>query len=162
MSNAVVSLTLVTPLPLIAVITPPEQIIATLSVGQGPSGPAGASAGSSIQKTAAVALSGHRVVLLNSSGQVSYATNLVLANASRVLGVTNGAVSAGALATVVRQGEMVEPSWAWTLDEHIYLGAGGVLTQTAPASPAKFLLVVGFPISATSMFVQIGNPIQFA
>jgi hypothetical protein len=43
----------------------------------------------------------------------------------------------------------------------VYLGTNGLLTQTLPESPAVFSLIIGFPTTATTLFVAIREPIFF-
>lgn len=121
---------------------------------QGVPGPVG---GSALQYPAGVALSGHRMVVLDAAEQAIYADKDTPAHAGKVLGMTTGAAALGDIATIQTGGEMTEPSWAWTLDTPVWLGSNGLLTQTAPAS--GFSLIIGFPITATKMFVDLREPI---
>ncbi len=123
---------------------------------QGPPGPPGPEGGSGLTHTAGVSLGGHRAVVLNAAEEAIYADNTTLTHADKVLGITTGAVTAGQAASIRTTGEITEPSWAWALDQAIFLGVDGMLTQTPPSS--GFLLVMGFPISATKMFLAIGEP----
>jgi len=102
---------------------------------------------------AAVNLSGQRMVRLDSAGELVYAENTDLADAERVLGMTAGAVNTGDTAQVIRSGVVVEPTWNWTLGQPIFLSTTGLLTQTPPA--AGFVLQVAFPVSSTSVFIDI-------
>lgn len=132
------------------------QIVTVGEVGpQGSQGDPGGATG--VTKTAGVSLSGHRAVVLNSSSEAIYADSSVLTHRDKVLGITTGAASAGADATILTYGELVEPSWAWTLDEPVFLGLNGLLTQTVPTS--GFVQRVGFPTSATSLFIDIDDAI---
>jgi hypothetical protein len=148
------------------VILPPPVYVLELVAKQGISGPPGVEGprgvpgGASLDRVSAVDLSGHRAVYVNNTGSVDYASNTLVSNAPRVIGMTSGASSTGLPSNIVTAGETSEPSWNWSLDLPIYLGADGFLTQVVPALPlAKFLLVMGFPISATTIFIHIGNPI---
>lgn len=126
----------------------------------GPKGDKGAPGGTEIERPAAINLSGHRVVMLDGQGRAIYASNADLTHANRIVGMTTHAAVSGAPATVSIYGEVTEPSWNWNVDQPVYLGADGFLTQTPPAFPeAKFSVVVGFPISATTLFINIGIPI---
>lgn len=138
-----------------------EQVI--LSVGeqgppgaQGQPGPAGAAI---LSYTAAIALGGHRVVVLNSFGEAIYADNTVAGHGNKILGLTTGAASSGATASVQNGGEIEEGSWGWILDQPVYLATNGLLTQTPPESPAIFSLIVGFPVSTTKLFIGLREPI---
>jgi hypothetical protein len=103
---------------------------------------------------AAVALSGHRVVMPQVNGQLNYASNDNVAHLAAPLWITTGAASPGSPVDVLITGLMVEPSWSWTPGP-VYLGANGQLTQTPPAAPgALFLAQVGTATSPTTLFVD--------
>lgn len=123
-------------------------------------GPQGASGDVSFIYQAASAISGHRVVTLNEQGKAIYASATLSAHANRIVGMTMNAAAADGTLNVKKFGEATEPSWNWQLDSPVYLDADGFLTQTPPVAPAaKFSVVVGFPISATTLFINIGIPI---
>ena len=124
---------------------------------QGIQGIPGPTGGVSLIYPAGVALGGHRMVILDDAGLAVYADNTIAAHANKVLGMTTGAASLGASATIQTGGELTEPSWTWTLDVPIYLSANGLLTQTPPTT--GFSLIVGFPITATKIFINLREPI---
>lgn len=126
---------------------------------QGPQGIPGESAALT-NALAAINLSGHRGIVLNSSGQALYADNNTPAHASKFVGITQGAVVAGSNATIQRFGEITEPSWSWTPDQPVYLGANGLITQTMPtAASAKFSLIIGVAQTATKIYLNPMPPI---
>lgn len=134
------------------------QVTAPVYIGQrGADGEPGVAGGVVVQCTVGEALGGHRVVVLNAAAAAVYASNAVPEHLHKVLGLTTGAVILGAEATVQTGGEMTEPTWAWTLDAPIFLGANGLLTQTPPVS--GFLLVVAFPVTATKIFIKLREPL---
>jgi len=54
---------------------------------------------------------------------------------------------------VQAEGAITEPSWGWLTDSRCILGKDGLLTQTVPTYPdAQVAMIVGFPISPTSLF----------
>jgi hypothetical protein len=128
---------------------------------RGIQGPPGTDGGSSLAAYSNVPIGGHRFVYLDNAENAQYASNEVLANANTVLGMTAGAANAGYMINVIRSGEITEPTWNWTLNAPVFLGINGLLTQTQPESPALFSLIVGFPITATKLFVSIREPIVF-
>ncbi|MEQ1709441.1 MAG: hypothetical protein ABL864_14030 [Terricaulis sp.] len=132
----------------------------TIAITMPPSGAMGPTGYSSAIFTAEAeeALSGHRCVAWTATGTVEYADNATAGHAWATVGITTGAASAGASATVQASGEMIEGSWSWIPLGLIYLGTGGLLTQTAPAGPA-FLRVLGHAIDATSMWIDPQQPI---
>lgn len=113
-----------------------------------------------LQFMAEATLSGHRLVMLADSGRVAYASNAQLGHAGLVLGMTTGAAMTGAAVNVHRSGPFTEPSWSWTPDAPLFLGADGLFTQEPPQYPAAaFSLVVGFALTPTKILVGIHEPI---
>ena len=137
-----------------------EQIIVISEGIQGPPGPSVDGGGGGLAAyVAATALGGHRAVILDTAGHAAYADNADLTHLRRVIGITTGAADQGSAVTVVGNGTVNEPSWNWNVNLPVYLGSNGLLTQTVPTAPgAKFLTVVGFPISNTSLFVNVREP----
>jgi hypothetical protein len=113
--------------------------------------------GSSAQFVASGSLSGHRIVISNPNGTVSYADAGTTSHANRVLGITTGAAAAGADITVKWSGEFSEPTWNWTPGDRIYLGLAGNLT-TSPTGVA-FIQRIGHAVSPTTIFLQISEAI---
>lgn len=109
--------------------------------------------GNTATVTAAEALGGHRVVTVAGN----YASKDNAADKFKILGVTQGAVSNGATATVTTYGTMTESSWNWTEGSPVFLSTNGLLTQTPPTS--GFRIIIGRPQTATTLFVDISEPI---
>ena len=152
------------PQPLQLIVQPPAEIKSTLTVGQGPSGPRGlpgVSGNSSYNYPCLENMSGHRAVILDSSGtKVIYASSDTLSHGNAVIGISTNAAIANDNVMVIRDGAMMEPSWTWIPDQAVYLGLDGVLTQTPPSYPSDlFLLVIGFSVNPTTLFIKIGEPI---
>lgn len=105
---------------------------------------------------ASAALGGHRAVRME-AGDLVYADKDEVADANLVLGVTQGASSAGAEATVQTWGLMEESSWTWTPDLPIFVSNAGVLTQTPPST--GFSLIIAVAVSATSIYLGVKMPI---
>lgn len=143
-----------------------EEQLRIVAMGQqgpaGPVGPIGPAGDLAISVTAGAALGGHRIVYLDSNYEAQYASNQVASHALIALGLTLGAASMGASVDVQRSGEVTEPSWSWTLEQPVYLGDNGQLTQTAPTSPALFQRIVGFPTAATKLFLALREPVFLA
>lgn len=139
-----------------------EALIAEAIQGPaGLNGPIGASDSNMVGFTA-YAMSGHRVVYMNEAGLFEYASNDVLGHRSRALGLTTSAAMSGSQETVLTFGRITEPSWNWTLEQPVFLGANGYLTQTPPDAPALFQRVVGLPVDAQTLFVSIQSPINLS
>lgn len=97
-------------------------------------------------------ISALRCITTNGSGQAVYATPDTLANAV-VIGVSTTSGSSGETITVKTTGELTDASWNWTKGA-IYLGANGVLTQTAP-SGGSIVVHVAKAITATKILIDI-------
>lgn len=106
--------------------------------------------------TAGEDLGGHRMVVIT-SGLAVYASNTTTTHTNKVLGMTTGAVLNGAAATIQTHGEITEPSWAWALDQPVFLSTTGLITQTPPVT--GFSQIIGFPTSATSLFIKLREPL---
>lgn len=141
-----------------------EEVLTLVSeAAQGPQGipgPRGEKGDVSFVYAAANATSGHRMVTLDERGRAIYASAALASHANRIVGMTMNAAATGDSLNVKKFGEVTEPSWNWQTDKPVYLDADGFLTQVPPEAPAaKFSVVVGFPISATTLFINIGIPI---
>jgi len=121
---------------------------------QGPPGES-VSTGSTITCSTELTLSGHRFVVLDNDSAV-YADCTIADHAHRVVGMTTGASNAGSV-SVQTSGEHEEPTWSWTLGIPVFLSTTGLMTQTQPVS--GFVLIIGFPVSATKLFIKIHQPI---
>ena len=141
------------------VIVESSPEINVVTVGeQGPRGIQGqaGSGQNTIVKTAAAAIGGNRVVIIDSNEQVNYADSSNPAHADIILGVTQGAAIQGADVTVQTFGEMDEVSFNWTPGSSVYVGSSGLMTQTAPVT--GFSRAVGFPLAATKLFIDLNTP----
>lgn len=126
----------------------------------GPRGLPGPPGGATLEFIAGTAVGGHRAVVLDANGELAYASAANLAHMGRLVGITLGAADAGANCAVQNFDQIEEPSWAWDITKPVYLADNGMLTQQLPTAPAlKFSMVVGFPISSTSLFVNLREPI---
>lgn len=137
-----------------------ERVLVLSAGSQGPAGiqgTPGVSGSSYVTYTANGAIGGHRAVRPVFDNEVAYADNSATADANVVLGITIGAAVNGADVNVQTTGEMVEPSWDWTIDQPVFVGAAGVLTQTVPTS--GFLLIVGIATAPTKLLIGIKQPI---
>lgn len=103
------------------------------------------------------ALGGHRCVI-HSSGALYYAETTNVLHINKVVGLTTSAVGSGITTDFVTEGVVIESSWSWNLTTPIYLGSNGLLTQ-APINITGFRMIVGTPITSTSMYVSLKTPI---
>ena len=143
-----------------SVLTPAAPPVTVLTAGaQGPAGPQGiAGSGTSITFTADGPISGHRMVRPTTQGKVGYADATDKTQANSVLGMSTGAAADATPVAVQTSGEIIEPSWNWTVDQPVFCGLLGALTQTPPVSPS-FQLVIGVATRPTSIALNIKQPI---
>jgi hypothetical protein len=106
--------------------------------------------------TAGMSISALRCITTNSSGEAVYATPDTLANAV-VIGISTTAGNTGETITIKTSGQLSDASWNWTKGA-IYLGANGVLTQTAP-SGGSIVVHVAKAITATTIIIDIDTTI---
>ena len=106
--------------------------------------------------TAAENLSGHRIVTVEGY----YASKDTANDKFKVLGMTTGAVSSGAEATVQISGYITESGWSFTVGNPVFLSTNGHITQTAPTD--GFRLIIGKPKTATTLFLELSEPITTA
>lgn len=133
-----------------------------LTVGQqGPQGVAGVSGTATIPNLLAGSnLSGHRLVYLDSNGNVQLASASNISHVGKVVGMTTSASVLGATSEVFTLGVFTEPSWNFDVNLPIYLGDSGLITQVIPSKPASlFSQIVGYVISPTKIYLQIETPI---
>ncbi|MGY2052972.1 hypothetical protein [Methylobacterium sp. JK268] len=138
----------------VAVEQLPVAIAAAEQGVAGPPGPAGAV--SDLTFTAPSPLSGHRAVCCRPDGSLAYASADDAASVETYAGVTTGAAAAGAPIAVRSAGELVEPSWSWSVGA-VYLGLAGALVQPEPVTGA--LLVIGIALSPTRLLLDPEPPI---
>jgi hypothetical protein len=131
----------------------------TVTVPSGQTMPTAAPAGSPISTvstltlTASTNISGLTAVA-TSSGQAVTASS---STGAPVVGIATGGALAGADVTVQYEGPISDTSWSWAYNQPIFIAANGVLTQTAPTS--GYSQIVGYPINATSLLIDIQAPI---
>lgn len=110
-------------------------------------------------KTAVGAISALRVVRVVGSGTVSVA-DPTQASGKASIGIALTAASDGGELKVRTYGEVTDGSWSWTPYANVFLGAGGVLTQTAPTS--GYMLAVGRAVASNRLLIRIQPPINLA
>jgi hypothetical protein len=143
--------------PVSLIVNPEVTYTIVTAAEQGPRGTDGVSPGAIIYP-AATTLSGHMFVYVNTSGQVDVADATVIASAASVVGITTGAVVAGAPVIPQSSGVIVFNGWSFTPGANIVLGTNGQPVQT-PVPGSAFTLSVGTALSATKLLISIRSPI---
>ncbi len=128
---------------------------------QGPAGPAGPAGGSvAVQGyVATVTVSAYPAVAAIAGG-IALGDSAQAALAGAIVGIATAGTAAGSSCPVQYAGELTYNGWTWVMGKPIFVGAGGVLTQTPPAT--GFLQSVGTPTSATSLFINLQPAILIA
>lgn len=139
-----------------------QRVTAGSAMGaQGPPGLDGADGGQSINRTAATALGGHRVVRSTAASTVGYADATNTEHGDDTVGITVGAAAEDAEVEVQRTGSLTFGGWSWTQGLPVFLSTNGTLTQTPPDDTHAFSQIVGHAESATALFIQIEPPIYY-
>lgn len=132
----------------------------TLATGLvGPQGPVGPSAGDTV-RVADVALSGGRAVRSTSDTGIAYADAYDVTRGPNLLGITRGAISAGAAGNVVTAGEL-NGFTGLTPGGRIWLAADGQISQIYDTT-WKWMTVLGFALSATRIQIQLASAVRLS
>lgn len=143
----------------ILLIEEPSIVVVSDCVGvpgpPGPQGPPGVSERVEFTVEAGFDLQAYRLVVPRvQEPNVRHGLPDFLPHADRPLWITLHAALEGEDVLVVSEGCIENPAWAW-VQAPIYLGADGTLTQVVPALPGSvFSTQVGFPVTATSMYLN--------
>jgi len=128
---------------------------------RGEPGQPGAAGGETTSATAGENLSGYMAVVYDGSGNVLRASCNNALHANKVVGITLGAALASSTATIKSANIIEESTWTWTVDQPIFLGLNGLITQTVPVG-ALFTQVLGVAIAPTRIIVNIQPAIFMA
>jgi hypothetical protein len=138
----------------------PYVILASTQGPPGPAGPAGSGGGegggSTQGFTAAATISAYTAVAIVGVSAIT-ADSSQQSMAGSVVGISITGVTAGSEVVVQFSGELTYNGWNWQPGKPIFLGVGGLLTQTPPTS--GFNQLIGTPVSTTSMFINLQSPI---
>lgn len=75
------------------------------------------------------------------------------------VGLVDGGALAGASVNIQYEGPITNVGWNWALNLPVFVGANGALTQTPPTS--GYMQVLGYPLSPTTLLIDIEEPIYF-
>lgn len=130
----------------------------------GPQGPPGASGapGTSlvVTKTAGETISAGKAVYLDTATVVKLSDRSILAR-QKCIGVAKTAALSGNLLEVITDGVFTDAIFSgFTINEPIWVGLNGVLTQTPPTSGV--LLEAGYYLGENKIEIEIKRPIVLA
>lgn len=112
-----------------------------------------------VVKRANLPLSGQRVVRQMDGTYVDYCSATTSAHRETLLGITKGAAMPEASVVVQCDGEMEEPSWAWSVGNPVYCGLNGILTQSFSELWA-WTRIVAIAITPTRIRIRLQDPID--
>jgi len=121
------------------------------------SGTGSGGSSNTVSLKAAEALSGFRVVYQGGPGQVRFVDPTTPTRAFLPLGVTTASSTAGASIPVQVSGLLSVGASIFTPGLPVWCGAGGVLTQTAPAAGVS--IMVGLAVTPTQLVVAPQPPV---
>jgi hypothetical protein len=141
-----------------------DSVIAGPAGPQGIQGPAGTPAVDStnflVSKIAGETISAGKAVYLDTATIVKFSDHSVVAR-QKCIGVADTAATVGNAILVITDGVFEDAIFAgFTLNEPIFVGTSGVLTQTAPTTGV--LIEVGYYIGENKIEVEIKRPIALA
>ena len=104
--------------------------------------------------TAGETLSQSNLVYFKSDGKVWKANSGAIAT-MLVMGFAVAGITSAATGTILLRGIVRDDSWSWTIGSNAVIyasGTSGALTQTVPSTTDSVVQVVGFALSATSIY----------
>lgn len=134
----------------------PKVIVAGLRGATGRAGEPGPAGGSMVQRVAGATVSALRVVY-ELDDRVFALDYRDTDHIDLILGVALTAADAGQALNVQRSGTIDDSAWSWT-PGRIYLGAGGMLTQTPPED--GYSVLIGIAPAPTRINLYFQDPIE--
>lgn len=113
---------------------------------------------SKISGVAGTSISSHKVVYLDSNNLIQYCSNLDFNKAKKVIGITTTSGNTGEQVMIQNHGKLTDPSFSFTVDNLLFLGDNGLITQTYPSN-AQVCIQIGFVINENTIFIDIKEPI---
>jgi hypothetical protein len=101
--------------------------------------------------------SAYRMVYADLDGKVYLASSDDVLTAKSIRGISIQAGSEDDEVIVVSEGEVTNSSWNWSGNQNLYLGVGGVISNTRPIT--GYLVRVGYSVAPDKMYVRIGSVI---
>ena len=108
-------------------------------------------------KVAAETISALKVLKLDNPTDVNCADTDTCPNAT-VYGVARVAAAMGSNVEIVRSGNLYDSSFNYPVNTPLFLGAGGVITDTAPAT--GFLTQIGHSGGPGLIIIEITDPVE--
>lgn len=115
-----------------------------------------------IQKTyeATETISAIKAVTAVNASDVKNATNDNTCEDATVLGISLNAATAGNLVNVRLEGQIEDASLTFAINEALYLGMNGMITNVAPTT--GFRTKIGHGLGPGAIYVRIEEPIELS
>lgn len=124
----------------------------------GPTGRPGASGTETLGRVASGTVTGLRAVSATGANSVAETDPNDRESMTAFLGIAKGSALNNEAVDVQTLGVLTDVAFSWTVDEPIWIGASGQLTQVVPLG--GFLRKVGVALSPTSMAISLGPLIR--
>lgn len=99
-------------------------------------------------------IGGHRVVIAVSESGCDYADQQDASHCDRVIGMTTNAAAQNDICVIAGSGEDITySSWSWQVNEPVFVGSNGLLTQTPPSTGFHQQFAVA--LTATTLYIDI-------
>ena len=78
---------------------------------------------------------------------------------SEALGVSRDAATLGSNLRVITYGRVDDTSFGFTLNEPLFLGNNGLITNLAPTNSGEYIVRIGYSLGIGSIFIDIESPV---
>ena len=106
------------------------------------------------QYLAAIGLALHRLVALM-NGQLVYADASDVTQAEGAIGLTLNVVAVGGKPQLATSGTVQDDAWNWTVDQPVFTGLSGALTQTPLTTPPGYYQQIGVAVGAKQIALKV-------
>lgn len=130
-----------------------DPVVIETTCERGPTGPQGPP-GDSPDIIAGEAISGHRVIAVNSDGLGVYADHNNI-SAKKIYGFSTGAAILGDVISIATDGVLSWPAGGLTPDSLLFLGSSGMITATPPTT--GWLVQVAIALDTDLIKIQINH-----
>ncbi len=111
-----------------------------------------------VKKTASETISALKMVTATDLNTVELSDPSTF-DGSKTMGISITAGNVGEKIKVVTFGEVKDGTFSFALNAPLYLGSGGVITDTPPTS--DFSVMIGHALGSGAIFIDIQEPIEF-
>lgn len=102
--------------------------------------------------TAGENISLYKLVYIKNDGLIYIANNTSLIQCEQYIGIAITAGNTGETITVLKKGIVTNSSWSLNINNRIFLGTSGNVTQTEPLSAN--ILQIGHPVAVNAIYIE--------